>query len=172
MACKCDYGDEQSVGCESYSGGYKNNTLLIYDIEKEHVEIIRGVDINQVLALNNPYKSKLVACFNNEYKGKIGELTFDGQLFGAILPTLWQSTKTDLGYHGVKKRIKYFTIKSSGDATVTISSENMSKQFAVKGKDCVQKIRTNIVGNEFDVKITSGGQTTISNFVLFASVKQ
>ena len=172
LACKCDFNDGENVGCEGYSGGYVNNTLIIYDIEKEHVEIVRGVDINQVLALNNPYKSKLIACFNNQYKGKIGQLTTDGKLFGTLLPSLWQSTKTDLGVHGRKKRIKYFTIKSSGDAVVTIESENAVKQFSVSGQNNIQKIRTNIVGNEFDVKITSGGETVISNFVLFASVKQ
>lgn len=172
LACRCDYMDGQSIGCENYVDGYKNNTLLIYDIEKEHVEIVRGVDINQLLALNNPLKSKLVACFNHQHKAKIGQLSNDGKLFGTQLSGFWQSTKTDLGFHGVKKRIKHFTIKSTGDAVVTITSEKASKNFTISGSSKIQKIRTNIIGNEFDVKICSGGNTNISNFVLVVSVKQ
>ena len=172
LACRCDYGGGESVGCESYSGGYKNNTLIIHDIESGYTEIVRGVDINQVLALNNPYKSKLVACFNGQYKGNIGQLTTDGKIFGSTLGGVWQSTDTDFGHHSKKKRIKSFTVKTSGDITVTISSDKMSKKFEVSGKANIQKIRTNIVGNVFNVKITSGGETTISNFVLFVSEKQ
>lgn len=172
LACRCDFADDKQVGCESYSSGYVNNALLIYDIEKKHLDIVRGVDINQVLALNNPHKSKLVACFNNEHIGKIGQLTEDGKIFGTSLPALWQSVKTDLGYHSKKKRIKYFTIKTSGSAEIVISSELESKKFTVTASSKIQKIRTNISGNEFDVKLISSGETNISNFVICASVKK
>ena len=172
LACRCDFKDGAEIGCESYSGGYINNTLLIYDIEKQYVEILRGVDINQLLAINNPLKSKLIACFNNQHIDKIGELTQDGKLFGENLPSLWQSVKSDLGYHAKKKRIKGFSVKSNSDAIVTISSENQSRQFAVTGKSTIQKIRANIIGNEFNVKIESGGENIISNFVLFVRVRQ
>ena len=172
LACKCDFADGQQIGCESYNNGYVNNALLVYDIEKEHLDILRGVDINQVLALNNPYKSKLVACFNNQYIGKIGQLTEDGKLFGNSLGGYWKSVKTDLGYHNKKKRIKHFSIKASGNAEVTISSEKESKTFNILPKDKIQRIRVNISGNEFDVKITTSGQASISNFVLTASVKK
>lgn len=172
LACKCDFADGQQIGCESYNNGYVNNALLVYDIEKEHLDILRGVDINQVLALNNPYKSKLVACFNNQYIGKIGQLTEDGKLFGNSLGGYWKSVKTDLGYHNKKKRIKHFSIKASGNAEVTISSEKESKTFNILPKDKIQRIRVNISGNEFEVKIMTSGQASISNFVLTASVKK
>ena len=172
LACRCNYGDDETVGCESYSGGYINNTLLVYDIENERVEILRGVDINKLLPLNNPLKSKLIACFNNEHIGKIGEITHDGKIFGNAIPALWQSVKTDLGYHGKKKRIKYFTIKTEAEAVVTLSSEKMTKQFQINGKDYIQKIPTFVLGNEFSVKITSSGNANISNFVMVASVKE
>ena len=85
---------------------------------------------------------------------------------------MWQSVKTDLGYHGKKKRIKYFTIKTEAEAVVTLSSEKMTKQFQINGKDYIQKIPTFVLGNEFSVKITSSGNANISNFVLVATVKE
>ncbi len=172
LACRLNFDDGETVGCENYEGGYINNALVIYDYTSGHVNIVRGVDINMLLALNNPYKAKLVACFNNQYIGKIGQLTNDGQLFGVPLPSKWISTKTDLGYHGQKKRIKAFLIKSLSDITVTISSEKESKSYKVLGKEKIQKIKTNVIGNEFIVKISAENQTNISNFILIASIKQ
>lgn len=168
LACRCDYGDGQKIGCENYEGGYKNNTLIVYDIQSEHTDIVRGVDINQVLALVNPYKSKLVACFNNEHKGKIGELKEDGKIFEESLPTLWESVTCDFGQAGTKKRIYAFTIKTSGDVNVVIKSENLQRTYKVKGKDKLQKINTNVYGNQFNVKIVSQGSDYITSFVLFA----
>ena len=172
LACRCDFNDGKQVGCEGYSDGYVNNALIIYDYQTGHVDIVRGVDINQVLALNNPLKAKLVACFNNQYKGKIGQLTRDGKLFGSELANLWQSTKNDLGYHGQKKRIKSIAIKSLSDAEITISSETMTKSYSITGKTSIQKIRTSVFGNEFSVKIKAQGDINISNVVLTASVIQ
>ncbi len=172
LACRCDFQDDKQIGCEGYTSGYINNALIVYDYQTEHIDIVRGVDINQVLALNNPLKAKLVACFNNQYKGKIGQLTRDGKLFGNALENLWQSTKNDLGYHGQKKRIKNITIKSLSDALLTIESESMARTYNITGKQNIQKIRTNVIGNEFSVKIEAQGEINISNIVLTASVIQ
>ncbi len=168
LACRGNFNDGQVIGCEN---DCKNNLLLIYDTITQHVDIMRGIDINRLLALTNKYKSKLIACFNNKYKGKIGELTTDGQIFDGKLDAVWESGKTDFGYQGKLKRIKSFLIKSEGDCTVTFTSERGSKSFNVKGKDSVQKIRANILGNQFTVKIESkvSENVYISNFVLTVS---
>ena len=133
-------------------------------------EIVRGIDINRLLTLNNPHKSKLVACFNNEHKGKIGQLNEDGNIFGEQLEKYWRSTNSDFGYSGKVKRIRSFTIKTSGACKVTFESENMIKEISVKGKEGVQRINTNIIGKEFIVTIESLGDAFISNFVLNVGV--
>ena len=131
------------------------------------MDITRGVDINELLALNNPYLPKLVACFRNQYKGKIGQLTRDGKIFGTSLANLWQSVKTDFGLHGKRKRIKSFTIKSLGDCKVVISSERDSREYNITGKDQIQRIVANVVGNEFDIKIVADDdEIKINNFVV------
>ena len=172
LACRGNFNDGQAVGCESYDGGFKNNLLLILDTTSHHVDVMRGVDINELLALTNKFKSKLVACYNKENVGKIGELTTDGKLFNKIYPSLWQSGKTDFGFSGQVKRIKSFLIKSKRDCTITIESETQSKTISVAGKDSVQNIRANVLGNQFTVKIESKKQADvcISNFVLTVSV--
>ena len=167
LACRGDYKDGQSVGCEA--GEYKNNLLLVIDTITEHVDITRGIDINRLLALTNKFKSKLVACFNGTAKNEIGELTMDGKFFGANSKSCWESGMTDFGYNGRLKRIKSFLIRSQNDAKVTFKSERGEKSFVIKGKMGVQKIRANVIGNLFTVKIEGKGGAYISNFVLTVS---
>ena len=49
------------------------------------------------------------------------------------------------------------------------SSERASKTFSVKGKESIQKIKANVLGNQFVVKIEGGDNDYISNFVLKVS---
>lgn len=170
LSCKIDFADNRQIGCEKNTTGYINNVLLVYDISKKSFEIVRGIDINRLLTLNNPHKSKLVACFNNEHKDKIGQLNEDGKIFGEQLEKYWRSTNSDFGYSGKVKRIRSFTIKTSGACKVTFESENMIKEISVKGKEGVQRINTNIIGKEFIVTIESLGDAFISNFVLNVGV--
>ena len=54
---------------------------------------------------------------------------------------------------------------------MTIESEKKVKNFVVKAKDRVQKIKANLVGNQFKVKITGNGgdKNNITNFVITVS---
>lgn len=168
LACRGNF-KEGKVGCEMSEGGYKNNLLVVLDIISNHIDIVRGVDINELLALNNKFKSKLIACFNNEYKNRIGELTQDGMIFGTKLGAYWESGVTDFNEHGKLKRVKSFLIKSANDCKITITSERTSKTFSLKGKASIQNIRANVLGKQFVVKIEGGNSEYISNFVLKVS---
>ena len=174
LACRGDFKDEHVVGCEGYSGGYKNNMLFVYDISKNTVDILRGVDINEMLAFTNVHKSKLILCFNNENIGRLGQLSFDGQVFGEKVDSYWESGTTDFSMPGKVKRIKSFSIQSEGDCKVTISSDQEKKSFAVKGKTEVQKLNANILGKQFDVKIEVSGseKVNISELTLTVSARQ
>lgn len=165
LACKGDFKDDAVVGCEGE--GFINNMLLVYDLSSKKVDVVRGVDIHQLLALTNPYKSKLVACFNNEYIGKIGELTKDGKVFDENLTSCIAFPVSDFNKPFVKKRIKSFMIKSKSDCKVIISNEDKVFEFNVKGNKVQQKVRTDIVGKSFSVKIeASGNNVDISKFIL------
>ena len=172
LACRANFNDGRDVGCENFEGGYVNNALIVVDCQTQHVDILRGMDIKELLALTNPLKSKLVACFNMTSRNTIGELTTDGALLGFGNPAKWISGKTDFGHSGKLKRVKSFLINSASDCTVTLQSDKTTKTFAVKGSDKVQKIRANVLGNQFTVKIEAeaSDDVYISNFVLTVSV--
>lgn len=166
LACHIKFDDEREIGCEGYSGGFVNNALLVYDISDKSFQLLRGVDINRLLTLNNPYKTKLIACFNGEHKGKIGQLNEDGKIFGEDLEKYWQSKDSDFGDSGKLKKIKSFTIKSKYPCLVTLKSEAMQKTFEIKGGEEVQRVSAGVVGKLFNVTIESTQLAKITNFVL------
>lgn len=164
LACNMNFNDNQEIGCEANENGFINNALVIYDLESKHVEIVRGIDINQLLALINPNKSKLVACFNNDYIGKIGELTEDGKIFGTQEQACWTSGKIDFDKAGEKKKIKEFTIKTKYDCQVEFSFDGKKKIYNVKASEKVQRVQVNLSGKEFQISIKSNSQVEISDF--------
>ena len=172
LACQIKFDDSQQIGCESFSGGYINNALLVYDMTDKSFQLLRGVDINRLLTLNNPYKTKLIASFNGEHKGKIGQLSEDGKIFGTALGKYWQSSETDFGDSGKLKKIMSFTIKSKYPCRVTLKSETMQKVFEIKGGDEVQRVPAGAVGKLFTVIIESTQLAKISNFVLTVKLEK
>ncbi|MBO5021955.1 MAG: hypothetical protein J6C53_00540 [Clostridia bacterium] len=157
LACRGNFGDEQKIGCEASESGYINNILLCLDIQSGKVEMLRGVDINEMVALTNKYKSKIAICFNNENIGKIGQITNDGKLFGENLYGVWQSGTTDFEKPLQVKNIKKFSIQSSGDVEVVISSDKTQKRFKVQGSDKIQEFVVNLSGRQFSFRIESQG---------------
>lgn len=151
LACRGDFGDEKVVGCED--GEFVNNMLMIYSVAQEHVDILRGVDIKQMLAFNNIFKSKLILIFNNTMAGHIGQLTTNGEAFGQNQYAYWQSGTTDFELPGKVKRIKHFTIQTKGECKVSFISDMEEKAFKVLGSDKLQKINANIIGKTFTIKI-------------------
>lgn len=173
LACKTNFNDGKQVGCEKNESGFKNNTLIIYDINTEHVDIVRGVDINQMISFVNPYKSKLIACFNYKNIGKIGEITTDGKIFEENEEASFMSGKIDFGLPGKNKKLKYFHIRSLYDCNIQIISEYANKNIKIKGSNKIQKIAVNIVGKQFQINITkTEAQANISNFILTVRVPQ
>ena len=82
LACKIDFADGQKIGCEASENGFKNNAVIIYDTHNGETEIMRGVDIHSFATFETYFMSKLLCSFNNDNKGKIGEFTLDGEIFG------------------------------------------------------------------------------------------
>jgi len=171
LACRADFKDGQIIGCENCENGFKNNLLIIYDIANKQVDLLRGVDIRQMLALTNNLKSKFIACFYNENKGMIGQLTKNGNVFGQKLSNMWKSGKLDFDMPGERKRIKSFLITSFSDCKVSFKSDLGEKVCFVKGDKDVQKIQVNVLGNMFEIAVesASGEDDYISNFVVTVS---
>lgn len=146
LATKCHFDDEK-VGCEK--GEFVNNVLFEIDINDFSLNILRGVDIKKILAVDNPYMSKLCACFNGENKQRLGELTNDGSIFGIANAKNWTSFKTDLGFQGKRKKIKEIVLTSRFDVQFEIESDDETKIFEFSGSEKEQRMPVTIEGKVF-----------------------
>lgn len=166
LCCRYDFEDGTQIGCEKQAD-YVNNCLFIFDLENKKTNLVRGVDVKGLCVLNNPYKSKIVACFNGENCGKIGELTVDGKVFDQTLPKIWTSVRSDFGFPEKLKSTKYICLKTSADCKITISSERGSRAYQVRASDKIQRLRVDVTGKELAVSIESQEQQIkISNVKL------
>ena len=160
LACRYDFNDGKTIGCENEEG-YINNVLFVLDLVSKKVNLLRGVDIKKLCVLNNPYKSKIIACFNGSNISYIGELTNDGDIFDQPTVKEWSSVLSDIGYPEKNKKIEYITIKTLNDCQLIIESDKESKIFDVEGSDKLQKINVNLIGKE--IKITFSTNSTNAN---------
>ena len=80
LALSLDFNDNTLVGCEFYTK-YKNNALIKMDINDYSFEIMRGVDVKDMLALKAGIEEKVVLTFNTYYQDFIGEITEEGGTF-------------------------------------------------------------------------------------------
>ncbi|MEG1751453.1 MAG: hypothetical protein RR140_03645 [Clostridia bacterium] len=145
LACRMNFNDGKTVECESVAN-YVNNVLLEYDFRKNEINVVRGVDIKDMVAVMNEGVSELVACFRGEKNKKLGMLTNDGKFFGTVLPKCWASPKSNLSQPNKQKRIKEVNIKSEYPSKVVITTDKETKTYNVCAKKSTQRIKTNVVG--------------------------
>ncbi len=162
LATRCNFNDDVVLECENETG-YVNNVLIEVDIETEIVDILRGVDIKKVTALDVPYFSKIIACFNGNNKGHLGELTHNGKIFSATNSKLWQSFKTDLDFKGKLKRIKEIILNTETNCDVLIESDIETKTYSFEGSSKEQRCFANVSGRNFQISFkTSEAECHIS----------
>ena len=155
LATRYDFGDGQNVGCENTT--FENNVLIEIDVKTDDVEILRGVDIRNLIRVENPYMNKLCATFNYANKQRIGQLTNDGKLFDIGTQKEWTSFMTDLGECGKRKKIKQIFIDTKYDCEVKILSDESEKILNFEGKNQTQMQFLSIYGQKFQFSFKSYG---------------
>lgn len=154
LACRLNFNDGEVVGCEGYLGGYVNNALIEIDLTTNDISITRGVDISSMLALDDEKVSKLVATFNGEHIGKIGELTEDGKVFGSVLLKKWQSPKSSMGFIGKTKHIEHCYIKTDAEVTLKVKTDKHTKNIKILPCSTAKKVRIGAFGEQVEVSFT------------------
>ena len=162
LACKLNFDDGVSVGCENST--YQNNALIEYDLDNGNVNILRGVDICSLTPFQTEWFSKLVVCRNDDKQDKLAELTHDGQIFGVSTQKSWTSAYTDMGYPSYKKAIKNLFFTTKYDVQVIFNADGKDYTFEAKGADTPTKLPINIFAKRFNITFTTNNQNCeISN---------
>lgn len=164
IACALNFGDKLEIGCDTKDRNFYNNCLIEYDCKEGDLNILRGVDISDLCVVESGDKTKLVASFHGKYCNRLGQLTKNGKVFEDVLPSVWVSSYSNLGYPNKNKIVKEIHLNSKYDCKVKVRTENNEKTFSVVGSDVTSKIKTNMVGEMFEITFYSEIATSkISN---------
>lgn len=162
LALKIDFNDGQQVLCESEED-FKNNALIVLDLEDYSFQVMRGVDIRSMLALKADVVEKVVVVFNSKDKEKIAEITDDGKYFGEILPKFYSSNyvmQEDLS----KITIRNLNIDASANIKVKIITDLGSKTFTTY-KNGINEFQTILPCSKFKIEISSSQNLPYINLI-------
>lgn len=148
LACCLNFNDDCKEGCENKD--YINNALIELDLNIGEINIMRGVDIVNIQAVSNTLNSKVAICFKDGDVYKLGELNKNGCVFGNPLRKVWHTPETDFGVSDKPKIITDFYIYTKSDISLIVNHDGKVKEFVIKGKDGVSKIKPNIKGCCFE----------------------
>lgn len=168
LACRLNFQDGETVGCEALSGvTIKNNAVIVIDVETLKYEVVRGVDLSSLTSIQYETMDKIVICSNNWKVNQLIEFDRSGKFYNNVLKKVWNSPLTDLGYSDKVKLVKSFSVLSYYDCKITIYTENKEKTYNVVGKKTMNKIRVNLKGKQVGIKIESVSEKAyISNLKL------
>lgn len=157
LGCRLKYDDGEVIGCEGYTGGYVNNSLIELDLKTGDISLTRGVDLKSLCSIEYETVNKLAVLFNNEHKKKLGEMNHSGKVFGTALKKVWASSYSNLGFPDKIKKIEKVTLLTKEDCVVKIKTDVEEKSFEVKGKDVTSVFYPNLKGEMFQFKIETIG---------------
>ena len=157
LGCRLKYDDNETIGCEGYSEGYINNSLIELDLKTGDITLTRGVDLKDMCSIEYETVNKLAVIFNNEHKKVLGQIDNSGTIFGTPLKKVWTSPYTNLGYANKVKKIEKFSLVTKHNCKVVIKTNLESKIFEIEGKNSTSTIYPNLKGEMFQFSIETDG---------------
>ncbi len=169
LALKLDFDDDRVVGCES-EVDMKNNALIKLNLHDYSFEIMRGVDIKDMLALKAGIEEKVIVTFNSAHKDKLGEITSDGKCFDEVLPRVYSSNY--FIQDGVDDiTIRNIIVEASKDVELKIITDENQYSFNTYC-DGVNHFQTIIPCRKFKIEINSQILSPYVNLIQFEYVKR
>ncbi len=152
FALATKFPDDYGVGCE-FNNNYKNNAVVKLNINNYSFEVLRGVDVKDMLALKAGVDEKVVLTFNTYDQSVIGQLTEDGRYFGyPFLSGYYSNYITPENLQPIT--IRKIKVNMSGSATLFIVVEDKRYLFSCKTEG-VAEFLTVIPCEKFKIEITS-----------------
>lgn len=161
LALNIDFDDGKQILCET--GEYLNNALIVLDLENYSFQLMRGVDIKDMLALKADLVEKIVVVFNSMDKDKIAEISNDGKYFGESLPKGYSSNyivQQDLS----KIVIRKVYVDASANTEIKFVTDLGSKTFTTY-KDGLNEFQTILPCSKFKIEVSSSQNLPYLNLI-------
>lgn len=149
LACKMDFADQKTVGCESDE--HTANGLLVYDTMSGEYSVARGLDIRFLNACSYNGKDFLMACDG----AKSGVIEMTGSRFSIALPKHWKSPISDFSSPDKIKLVREVYIESNTETAVSLTDGVKRKQKSAKSGR--RRLRFGFAGRAFALEIDCAG---------------
>ncbi|MFQ6724496.1 MAG: hypothetical protein ACLRFE_04125 [Clostridia bacterium] len=168
LALRINYEDDVICGCES-NPEFRNNALIKVDLKNYDFEIMRGVDIKNMMALKAGVEEKVIVTFNSTHCDKIGEIVQTGEVFNEVLSKVCTTNEIiceDMNPVTIRK----IKVDSSKDVQFKIITDKDKVIFNAT-KSGINEFQTIIPCQKFKIEIISNAKDAYVNLVEIEYVK-
>ena len=137
---------------ESPCLGMENNSIISVDTQTKKVEVIRGVDVKKLTAINYGIENKIVCCFNGDNKNKLGQISNSGNIFGST-KKVWESYCCN--YPTGTKVLKSISLKGYGNFNIKLFVDEKMFEYNILLSNVTKRVNTNLKGEKLKVAVKS-----------------
>ena len=153
LACNLNFDDEEVIGCEA--GEYTNNALIELDVKSGEYNIMRGVDIQNMIVIKDVTEHTLLVCYKDGVNVKLGQISHNGKIKDVPTKKLWTSPKTDFNLPLKDKVLKEIILTSESDAKLKVTCDNSQYYFNIMGSNKPQHVKILKKGRYFSLDFLS-----------------
>lgn len=122
---------------------YVNNGLVVCDVKKNKITILRGMDVSCIKSINVHTLSSVYMTFNGKNKHVVGMLSKGGKYLLDDLPRFWSTGYNDLGYPDRQKSLRSVSLSTSGAITLGLELDGEKVEYNISQSNSPQKIIVN-----------------------------
>jgi hypothetical protein len=170
LTAKANFGDGKSLMIETVTTAAYKNALFEFDFNKGAVNIMRGVCINDVAAVNVVTTDKVFVCARHMpdgvYRGYIFELNYSGDAYGTELPTFWESAYNASASPEEKKLLRKISFLTKYNTRLIVNADGKKYGYEVAGRDAPTTVNVRKACKMFSIAFAGEGKAEIKDAVL------
>lgn len=157
LAVKLDFNDDKKINCETEN--YKNNALIIVNTDDFSYQIMRGVDVKNLLPVKTEKFEKMLVTFNSHKTSVLGEIVEESKHFDDTQPKFWSSEK--IADNNKTKLLTKLIVNADENVVLTLKHDGKISNFTTykSGTNifcirvCCQELNVEISSNENSAKV-------------------
>ncbi len=142
--------------------GSINNRVIVYDIEKDILEINKGISIRDMTPVKVNHTTNSLVLLNNDTVGKVCMFNFNGKLYNKDLKFQYDTINSYLGNYDKIKYIRKIRIITKNNINFVLNIDGTKYEFQVAGSNKLSEIKVMKKGKQIGFSISGFGMCNIS----------
>lgn len=170
LATIMDFGDDNCIGCEDMPVSIlKNNALIKFNLGNKSCDILRGVDIRNMLPLHAGAEEKIICTFNSLDMYRVGEITDSGDVFDDVFQRTYRSNF--IAPENMDKiTIRSVSVDASKLLNVRIVTDEGSAEFVMRNNE-YKTFNMHMPCKRFQIEVISKNKDAYVNSIEIEYIK-